>query len=61
MEPDILVGVKFPHTVIIGGDGGVSSGAVTSNMQWTIESPTQSVPRGGSNFELNFPIRNNVN
>ena len=52
MEPDILVGVKLPHAVIVGGDGGVSSGAVTSNIEWTLESLTQSVPRGGSTFNL---------
>jgi len=36
LEPDILVGVKLLHTVIVGGDGGVSSGAVTSNKFWVI-------------------------
>jgi len=36
MEPDILVGVKLLHTVIVGGDGGVSSGAVTLNTFWMI-------------------------
>jgi hypothetical protein len=32
MEPDILVGVKLLHTVIVGGDDGLSSGAMTTNM-----------------------------
>jgi len=32
MEPDILVGVKLLHTVIVCGDGGLLSGAVTSNI-----------------------------
>jgi len=32
MEPYILVGGKLLHTVVVGGDGGWSSGAVTSNI-----------------------------
>jgi hypothetical protein len=43
------------HDLQKGGNGQLTK------VQWNLELRTQSVPGDGSTFELNFPIRNNVN